>query len=87
MKKFKIIECLDKLNHKEYSEAFKSIPKILGISPNTLHNYKNLEITDTTDIPHMIVCKLELIFGLKQGELKNYEINLDPVERKKRKKP
>jgi hypothetical protein len=86
MKKYKINECLDKLNHLEYSAAIKNIPEILGISVNTFHNYRNFDIRVTTDIPHRIVCKLELIFGLNQGELKNYEINLDPVQKRTRKK-
>lgn len=86
MRKYKITECMDKLPHKEYSKAMKSIPKILGVAPNTFKNYKNFYIDDSRDIPHKIVCKLELIFNLEGNTLKNYEVNLDPVERRIRKK-
>ncbi len=45
------------------------IPKILDISVNTFHNYRQIKAGDTQDIPYEKVVLLEHLFGLNHGEL------------------
>lgn len=70
-KKYKINDYLNKLSVKEYRKAVKIIPKILGVSLNTFHNYRNISLNDTQDIPYEKVVIIEQLFDIKCGELSN----------------
>ncbi|HKG05412.1 MAG TPA: hypothetical protein VKB19_03085 [Pedobacter sp.] len=71
LRKYKINECLLKLSINEHREAVRWIPKEIGISLNTFHNYRNILVNDPQDIPHEKVVKFEKFFGLRLGELLN----------------
>ena len=73
MYKYRINDFLTALPMKDYRRALKIIPKVLNISLNTFSNYRNIKLTDEQDIPHQKVVLLEKIFGLKPGELENFE--------------
>lgn len=75
-KKYKIDDCLSQLTVKEYRMAVHIIPKILGVSLNTFHNYRNISVHDMQDIPYEKVLALEKLFGLKPGELINRSIRV-----------
>jgi|GEM_PF-893941 len=89
MTKYKINDCLDTMTYMGYMDTMAKICGVLGISKNTFHNYRKLDIDARRDIPYKIVCKIELFFKIPFGTLKNYEINLDPVEARppKKRKP
>lgn len=70
-RKYKINECLLSLPVAEYRAALRFLPKYLGISLNTFHNYRNILLNDTQDIPHEKVMVMEKLFELKPGELCN----------------
>jgi len=74
LRKYKINECLLKLPIHEHREAVRMIPKVIGISLNTFHNYRNILINDKQDIPHEKVIMLEKFFDLRFGELLNKRI-------------
>jgi len=74
LRKYKINECLLKLPINEHREAVRLMPKEIGISLNTFHNYRNILLNDPQDIPHERVVRLERFFGLRQGELLNRTI-------------
>lgn len=71
LRKYKINDCLLKMNMSDHREAVRLIPKHIGISLNTFHNYRNILIDDRQDIPHMKVVRFEKFFELKMGELLN----------------
>lgn len=73
MDKYKINEYLYRLNVVEYSAARKIIPKVLDISLNTFHNYRNIKIDSETDIPYCIIRKLEILFDVERGDLENFQ--------------
>lgn len=84
--KYKINAYLDSLSHKQYKPAIKEIPRFLGISVNTFHNYRKILINDPQDIPYRVVKQLELLFEMQPGGLKNYELKvltLDELLRRK----
>ncbi|TCD03091.1 hypothetical protein [Pedobacter psychroterrae] len=74
-KKYKIEEEMSKLNLTMYKRALKYIPELLDIAFNTFHNYRKMAIDAKADIPYGMVRKLEVFFGLKEGELANYTID------------
>ena len=74
LRKYKINECLLKLPIHEHREAVKLIPKVIGMSLNTFHNYRNILLNDKQDIPHEKVIRLEKFFDLRFGELLNKHI-------------
>jgi ACT domain-containing protein len=71
LRKYKINDCLLKMSMNEHREAVRLIPRQIGISLNTFHNYRNILINDRQDIPHEKVLRFEIFFGLKMGELLN----------------
>lgn len=73
-RKYKIEEEMTKLNLVMYKKALKIIPEMLDIAFNTFHNYRKMTIDAEADIPYHMVRKLEIFFGLKPGELANYNI-------------
>lgn len=73
-KKYKINDYLNQLNIKEYRQAVQIIPKILGVSLNTFHNYRNILWNSTQDIPYEKVVMFEQLFDMKPGELSNQTI-------------
>lgn len=75
LRKYKINDCLLKMNMSDHREAVRLIPKQIGISLNTFHNYRNILIDDRQDIPHMKVVRFEKFFELKTGELLNKSLN------------
>lgn len=74
MDKYKINEYLYQLNVVEYSAARKIIPKVLDISLNTFHNYRNIKIDSETDIPYCVIRKLEILFNVGRGGLENFKL-------------
>jgi hypothetical protein len=72
--KYKINEYLSGLPVKDYKRVIKMIPRLLNISENTFHNYRNIEIWESKDIPYEKVKRLELLFGIANGQLENYPI-------------
>lgn len=79
-KKYKIDEEMNKLNLPQYKAALKIIPEELGISFNTFHNYRKINIGDKTDIPYESVRKLEKYFKLKEGQLINISVEGKSLE-------
>lgn len=73
-RKYKINECLLKHSIDRHREAIRRIPKYIGISLNTLHNYRNILYNDTQDIPHETVVLFEQLFKLEPGGLLNKTI-------------
>jgi cell division FtsZ-interacting protein ZapD len=89
-RKYKIDEEMNKLNLPKYKAALKIIPEELGISFNTFHNYRKINIGDKADIPYELVRKLEKQFKLKEGQLVNFPIeskSLDALIREMKTKP
>jgi hypothetical protein len=74
-RKYKINECLLKLPINDHREAVRLIPKQIGISLNTFHNYRNILLNDKQDIPHVKVIRFEKFFGLRMGELLNKNVS------------
>jgi len=70
--KYKIDACLQQLNVQNYSIAMKIIPKELNISSNTFHNYRKLRLNSKSDIPYILIRRLENIFNLERGGLENF---------------
>lgn len=79
LRKYKINECLLKKPIREHRSAVKVIPKLLGISLNTFHNYRNILLNDEQDIPHEIVVMFEQLFELQPGSLLNKSIKILPL--------
>lgn len=79
LRKYKINECLLKRPIGEHRLAVKILPRLLGISLNTFHNYRNILLNDSQDIPHEIVVMLEQLFGLEYGDLLNKQIRMRPL--------
>ncbi|SHG77903.1 hypothetical protein [Pedobacter caeni] len=75
-KKYKINDYLNRLNIKEYRLAVQIIPKILGVSLNTFHNYRNILWNSTQDIPYEKVVMFEQLFDMRPGELFNQTISV-----------
>lgn len=68
-KKYKIQECIDNLKRHEYRIVLRAIPGIIGKGMTTFYNYRDILIDDQLDIPFKIARKLEILFGLENGEL------------------
>ncbi|SHG77938.1 hypothetical protein [Pedobacter caeni] len=79
-RKYKIEEEMNKLNLKNYKAASRVIPKHLKIAFNTFHNYRKLPVSGKADIPYATVRLLEGVFGLKDGELANYPIEMKTLD-------
>jgi hypothetical protein len=77
--KYRINEMLGNLPMKDYRKALNVIPGIIGVSPNTFTNYRNIKLDDGQDIPHQKVKMLELMFGLKPGGLENFPTECKPI--------
>lgn len=80
LRKYKIEEEMNKLNLKNYKAASRVIPKHLNIAFNTFHNYRKLPLHGKADIPYSTVRMLEGIFGLEDGKLANYPIEMKSLE-------
>ena len=78
-RKYKINDFLLRLPVHQYREAVKIIPRVLGVSLNTFHNYRNILWNDKQDIPHEKVIMFEKLFELEGGELINKEIKCKPL--------
>lgn len=78
MPKYKISACLDRLTIYEYKILIKAMPGYLGRSINTFWNYTRIPIGSKMDIPYGTVRMLEILFGLKPGELINIRIKGKP---------
>lgn len=79
-RKYKINDCLLRLPVPQYREAIKIIPKVLGISLNTFHNYRNILFDDKQDIPYEKVILFEKLFEMRTGELINIEVTCKPLK-------
>lgn len=77
LRKYKINECLLRLPINEHREAVRWIPKQIGISLNTFHNYRNILMNDRQDIPYEKVIRFEKFFSLNSGELFNKNIKVN----------
>ena len=69
--KYKIEEFLENLPVKQNRILVSQIPDILGVSYNTFRNYCKIPLDSKKDIPYECVRKLEILFGMKHGELMN----------------
>ncbi|WP_432708589.1 hypothetical protein [Pedobacter sp.] len=69
--KYKIEEFLENLPVRENKMLVYQIPEILGVSYNTFRNYCKIPLKSKKDIPYECVRKLEILFGMSQGELIN----------------
>lgn len=79
LRKYKINEYLLRRPIGEHRRAVRIIPKLLGISLNTFHNYRNILINDSQDIPHEIVVMLEQLFEVECGGMLNKHIGMRPL--------
>lgn len=77
MFKYKIKEFLDQLPVGEYRKLNTQLHRIVGVSRNTLINYSLITITSKKDIPYSTIRKLEIIFGMRYGDLTNQNITGD----------
>lgn len=77
MYKYKIKEFMDQLPVIEYRKLNTQLHRVIGISRNTLINYSLIKITSKKDIPYTTIRKLEIIFGLRYGDLTNQNITGD----------
>lgn len=77
MYKYKIEEFLENLPVKQNRVIVNQIPEILGISYNTFRNYCRIPFKSKKDMPYESVRKLEILFGMKQGELINTPLTGD----------
>jgi hypothetical protein len=75
MYKYLINENLSNLPMKDYKNALKVIPLVLGVSPNTFLNYRNIKAGEKKTFPNQKVVQLEKMFGLSAGELQNTRIS------------
>jgi len=73
-RKYKINDFLLRLPVPQYREAIKILPRVLGISLNTFHNYRNILSNDKQDIPYEKVVMIEKLFEMRAGELINKEM-------------
>jgi hypothetical protein len=73
-RKYRIQEMMDQLTKTEHAKIIKLIPKLIGKSINTFNGYLKIGINDKTEIPHDIVVKLEILFGLPPNGLRNIPI-------------
>lgn len=85
--KYKINMYLLSLPISDYKRAVRIIPRVLGISLNTFHNYRNIRLDAKQDIPHAIVVQLELLFEMEPGFLFNGEIKQLPLKSLLKKEP
>ncbi len=69
--KYKIEDFLENLPVKQNKVLVNQIPEILGVSYNTFRNYCKIPYQSKKDIPYECVRKLEILFGMKQGDLIN----------------
>jgi hypothetical protein len=79
-KKYKINQFLLSLSVSEYRRAMRIIPKILGISLNTFHNYRNMDLDAKQDMPYAIVVRCELLFEMEPGFLFNGAVKQLPLK-------
>ncbi|WEK19356.1 MAG: hypothetical protein P0Y49_21505 [Candidatus Pedobacter colombiensis] len=79
-RKYKINDFLLRLPVPQYREAIKILPKVLGISLNTFHNYRNILSNDKQDIPYEKVVMIEKLFEMRGGELINKEMRCKPLK-------
>nr|WP_121269963.1 hypothetical protein [Pedobacter schmidteae] len=79
-RKYKINDFLLRLPVPQYREAVRIIPRIMGISLNTFHNYRNILIGDKQDIPHEKVIMFEKMFEMRVGDLINRDIRCKPLK-------
>ncbi|WP_316750383.1 hypothetical protein [Pedobacter gandavensis] len=75
-RKYKINDYLHQLAVKDYRKAIQTLPKILGISLNTFHNYRNILENETQDIPYEKVVMMEQLFGMAPGSLRTQPIEV-----------
>lgn len=68
---------MDQLPVIEYRKLNTQLHRVIGISRNTLINYSLIKITSKKDIPYTTIRKLEMIFGLRYGDLTNQNITCD----------
>ncbi|TDQ11330.1 hypothetical protein [Pedobacter metabolipauper] len=73
-KKYKIEECLNRMNIREYKEARRILPGLIGKCINTLNNYRDILEDGNEEIPYGIGITLERFFGLETGKLSNIKI-------------
>lgn len=73
-RKYKINAYLLSLTVGEYRMALRIIPKFIGISLNTFHNYRNIKLGEQQDIPYERVVRLEQLFEMEPGTLINHEV-------------
>lgn len=78
--KYKVNNHLEKLTVKEYKAAIRIIPEVLDVAVNTFHNYRKIKLHDTQDIPYEKVKMLEILFGVRPGELENFAITGEPLK-------
>ncbi len=69
--KYKIEDFLENLPVKQNKVLVNQIPEILGVSYNTFRNYCKIPYKSKKDIPYECVRKLEILFGMKHGDLIN----------------
>ncbi|MBB5438887.1 DNA-binding Xre family transcriptional regulator [Pedobacter sp. AK017] len=77
MYKYKIKEFMDQLPVIEYRKLNTQLHRVIGVSRNTLINYSLIKITSKKDVPYSTIRKLEIIFGVKYGDLTNQNITCD----------
>jgi transposase-like protein len=80
LRKYKINEYLESLTVKEYKAGIKLIPRLLNVSANTIYNWRDIKMSDREDIPAQKAKMLEQLFGMRQGELANYEIDIKSLK-------
>lgn len=69
--KYRINEYLYNLNVWQYRKAIQLLPKLLGVSLNTFHNYRRILVDDVQDIPYEKVVIMEQLFDFEPGTLAN----------------
>lgn len=86
--KYKIKENLEKLSHAEYSEAKRTLPRVLRINKRTFEKYMYVLITEYYDIPagHLAIlscyfrCSMEDMLNFSPSQLLFKEMKRNPQE-------
>ncbi|NQX38229.1 hypothetical protein HQN84_05190 [Pedobacter steynii] len=67
--KYRINEYLYNLNAWQYRKIVQLLPKLLGVSLNTFHNYRRILVDDVQDVPYEKVVIIEQLFDFAPGTL------------------
>lgn len=84
MKKYKIDHYLEQLPIGEYQTILQKLPEHLGISKRTFNRWRNIKLTDNTEIPVDKMFLIALLFEVRIEDMftqKPTKISISELER------